>query len=82
MVHLGVFRSETIYTVEHLSRQQFSPKSSIIDVRLGSKYTSDCFPKDISLTYYSDLLCLLESEIYIWISKTGIFFETLNVKVF
>ena len=37
-------------------------KSSIIDVWLGSKYTSDCFPKDISLTYYYDLLHLLESE--------------------
>ena len=37
-------------------------KSSIIDIRLGSKYTSDCFPKDISLTYYSDLLHLLEAK--------------------
>ena len=61
MVHLGVFRSETIHTVEHLSRQEFSLKSSIIDVRVGSKYTSDCLPKDTSLTYYSDLLYLLES---------------------
>ena len=77
MVYLGVFRSETIYTVEHLSRQQFSLKSSIIDVQLGcSKYTSDCSPKDISLTNYSDLLRMLELEnIYLDFQKT------LNAKV-
>ena len=60
--NLGVFRSETNYIVEHLSRQQFSLKSSVVDLRPGSKYTSDCFPKDKSLTYYSNLLYLLESE--------------------
>ena len=62
MVYLGVFRSETIYTVEHLSRQQISLKDSIIDVPLGSKYASDCFPKDIPVSYYSDILYSLESE--------------------
>ena len=62
MMYLGVFRNETIYTVEHLSRQQISPKGSIIDVPLGSKCAPDCFPKDISLTYVSDLLYSLQSE--------------------
>ena len=62
MMYLGVFRNETIYTVEHLSRQQISLKGSTIDVPLGSKCAPDCFPKDISLTYVSDLLYSLESE--------------------
>ena len=62
MMYLGVFRNETIYTVEHLSRQQISLKGSTIDVPLGSKCAPDCFPKDISLTYVSDLLYSLQSE--------------------
>ena len=59
MMYLGVFRNDT---VEHLSRQQISLKGSTIDVPLGSKCAPDCFPKDISLTYVSDLLYSLESE--------------------
>ena len=47
-----------------------------MDLRLGSKYTADGFPKNISLTYYSDRLYLLELE------NMYLDFQNRNLKFF